>query len=339
MQLLKFNYNLPQELIAQKPLRPRHNSRLLVLDKKTGIIKHDYFFNLKNFLWPGDVLVFNNSKVIPARLGGRKKTGGRVEVLLTRETKPGLWRAMLKKIKEKDLGVEIIFEKGLKAQTEKFLGNGLWEIKFNLEGQALKDKIKQLGQTPTPPYIRQKAALQKYQTIYAQKEGSVAAPTAGFHFSEKIFQDLKKMGVQTEFITLHVGPGTFLPVKTENIRDHQMHSEWASVDKKTAQRLNQYKKNGRRIVAVGTTTARVLEAFSGKNKKIKTGAKEVDIFIYPGYRFQFIDALITNFHLPQSTLLMLVCALAGRKNIFKAYQEAIKKKYRFYSFGDAMLIK
>ncbi len=339
MKLSDFDYNLPQELIAQRPVRPRDSSRLLVLGKKTGKVEHRRFFNLPEYLDENDVLIFNNSKVFPARLAGRKETGGQVETLLTRDLGAGIWRVMLKKIGKKDLGKEIIFDAELRATTKNFLGEGLWEIEFSLKGKKLKEKINQLGETPVPPYIKQKTDLATYQTIYAKRDGSAAAPTAGLHFTEELFAKLKNKGVALEFITLHVGPGTFLPVKTENIKEHKMHREWASLDKKTAEKLNQYKKEGKRIIAVGTTALRTLEAFAGKDGRLLAGTKEVDIFIYPGYKFKFIDILITNFHLPKSTLLMLCSALAGRENVLAAYREAVKENYRFFSFGDAMLIK
>lgn len=339
MKLSDFDYNLPQELIAQKPVRPRDSSRLLILDKKTGKIKHRRFFRLPEYLSENDVLVFNDSRVIPARFYGHKETGGQIEILLTRDLGSGVWQAMLKKVGEKEVKKEIIFDAELRATTQKFLGDGLWEIKFNLRGRRLKEKIKQSGEAPVPPYIKQKSNLKVYQTIYAKRDGSAAAPTAGFHFTEKLFAKLKNKGVTTEFVTLHVGLGTFLPVKTENIKNHKMHSEWASINKKTAEKLTRYKKEGRRIVAVGTTALRTLEAFAEKDGRLKAGIKEVDIFIYPGYDFKFVDALITNFHLPKSTLLMLVSALANRKDILTTYDEAVEKKYRFFSFGDAMFIE
>ena len=348
MKLSDFDYHLPTGLIAQRPKRPRHDSRLLVLDKKTGQIGHDFFFNLLKYLKPSDVLVFNDSKVIPARLFGWKETGGKIQLLLTRDLGAGRWQAVLGGFKEKELGKEIIFEepsafplpkeKPLCAQPEKFLGDGLWEIRFNLAGTALKKKINELGQTPLPPYIKQEADLRQYQTLYAKNEGSAAAPTAGLHFSGKILSDLKKRNIQTEFVTLHVGLGTFLPVKTENLEEHKMHSEAAQIDEATARRLNEYKKEGRRIIAVGTTSARTLEGFADEKGLIQSGLKELDIFITPGYEFKVVRGLITNFHLPKSTLLMLICALAGREKVFKAYNQAIQKNYRFYSFGDAMLI-
>ena len=348
MKLKDFDYNLPKELIAQKPVYPRDYSRLLILDKKTRKISHHHFYEIGSFLRGGDVLVLNNTKVIPARLIGKKlETGGRVEVFLiqpnVRDLKNYTWNNEWVVIGGPRLnqGQEIIFDKRLKGEIIKVLGQERI-IKFNKGGKELEKIIFQIGQTPIPPYIKfpdKKNKLQKeYQTIFAKYFGSVAAPTAGFHFTAKLLKQLQKQGVKMEYVTLHVGLGTFQPVKEENIKKHQMHSEWAMIDKATAKRLNQYKKNKQRIISVGTTACRALESFCDKKGRIKAGEKFTNIFIYPSYKFKFVDGLITNFHLPKSTLLMLVSALASQELIKKAYQEAIKKKYRFYSFGDAMLI-
>ncbi|MCX8015729.1 MAG: tRNA preQ1(34) S-adenosylmethionine ribosyltransferase-isomerase QueA [Patescibacteria group bacterium] len=344
MKLEEFNYYLPKEYIAQKPISPRDHSRLMVVNRKEKKISHHYFYEIEKFLQKGDVLVLNNSKVIPARLIGKKpETGGRVEILLLRpETKKLTHYQWIKKwvvIGKPGLseGQKIIFEKGLTAVVKKSV-NYERVIEFNCHGEKLKKIIYQIGQAPTPPYIKRMSNLKEYQTVYAKNLGSVAAPTAGFHFTPRLIKKLKAKGVVFKYITLHVGLGTFQPVKVDEIEKHKMHSEWAEIDKKTAAFLNQAKKSYKRIIAVGTTTTRALEGFADKKGYLRFGQKFVDIFIYPGYQFKFIDALITNFHLPKSTLLMLVSAFAGKDLIFKAYQEAVKKKYRFFSFGDAMFI-
>jgi len=339
----EFDYHLPKELIAQKPIKPRDKARLMVIKRKTKQISHHFFYQLPEFLNSGDILVLNDSKVIPARLKAKKQTGGQAEILLLEELKPNLWEVLAKNLKKKNLGQKIYFPKSKKliGQIKKCLGEGRWQIEFNFEKEAFWKEIYKIGETPTPPYIKQKASLAEYQTIYAHWPGSVAAPTAGFHFTHRLFKKLKKKGIKIEFVTLHIGLGTFQPVKTKRIENHQMHSEWAQITPETAQRLNQAKNKGMRIIAVGTTACRTLESFARKRKNkafLQSGQKKTDLFIYPGYQFKFIDGLITNFHLPKSTLLMLVCALAGKELIFRAYQEAIKKRYRFYSFGDAMLI-
>ncbi len=357
MEVKLFDYHLPKELIAQKPVRPRDNSRLLVLDppkvstlrragapvdlradKKNKSFIDDYFYNLDKYLSKDDVLVFNDSKVLPARL---KFDNGRVEVFLLRKIKGNEWEVIGKKLRFKiyDLRFKNVL---LKCEIVRRLENGNWLARFNLKGGKFKEFLEQVGETPLPPYIKTKDSKQirqAYQTVYAKKEGSVAAPTAGLHFTKRLLNKLKKKGVKIEFVTLHVGLGTFAPVKTDKIEEHQMHAEYVILDKKTAQRLNNYKRQGKRVVAVGTTSCRVLEAMSDKRGWLRAGNKWVDIFIYPGYKFKFVDSLITNFHLPKSTLLMLVSALAGRKFILRAYRHAIRKKYRFYSFGDGMMIK
>lgn len=334
LSLSDFDYLLPSELIAQEPIKPRDAARLLVLDKKSGKMTHQHFFDLPEMLWSGDVLVFNNSKVIPARLHGTKPTGGKVEIFLLQPAGRGMWQCLVKgKIKEKE---EIVLAPEAKAEPIKRLEDGReWLIKFNVNNK----KLFSLGETPTPPYIKKKADLKDYQTVFAKTEGSVAAPTAGLHFTKKLLNQLKQRGVKIEFVTLHVGLGTFASVETENILEHKMHSEWASIDASTAKRLTQAKERGKKIIAVGTTASRVLESFANASGKIKAQNGWTDIFIYPGYKFKFVDALITNFHLPKSTLLMLVSALAGKQNIERAYQEAIRLKYKFFSFGDGMLIK
>ena len=335
MRLKDFDYQLPQELIAQKPIRPRDYSRLMILNKQNHAITHDYFYNLDKYLKPNDILVANNSKVIPARLIGKKSTGGKAEILLLKSLDNDKWEIVLKG--KGQINKEIKFSKKLFGVLKQQISNQIWAIQFNLSNNALIKQIHKLGQAPTPPYIKRLSNLEEYQTIYAQKSGSAAGPTAGFHFTKNLIKKLKKQGLEFEFITLHVGLGTFQPVRTENIAEHQMHAEWGEIKPEISKKLNQAKKNKQRIIAIGTTTTRILENFTFENK-LNAGAKWINTFIFPGYEFKFINGLITNFHLPKSSLLMLVCAFAGQDFIFRAYQEAIKKKYRFYSFGDAMLI-
>lgn len=345
MKLSDFNFNLPIELIAQKQIKPRDHSRLLVLDKNTKKIDHDYFYNLDKYLDSGNVLVLNNSKVFPARIKMEKETGGKIEVFLLNKIKEGEWETLIggkigKNCKFKILNFKI--NQKLKIQILEQLPNGNYIVKFNLKGKKFREWLEKYGETPLPPYIKTRDSIQirkDYQTMYAKTEGSVAAPTAGLHFTKEVFEKLKKKGVKIEYVTLHVGQGTFAPVKTDMIEEHKMHAEYVILDKATAERLNKYKQEGRKIIAVGTTSCRVLEAMSDEEDKIKSGSKWINIFIYPGYKFKFVDSIITNFHLPKSTLLMLISALAGKTLIKKAYKEAIKKKYRFYSFGDSMFIK
>lgn len=344
MKLSEFDYFLPKEYIAQKPIYPRDHSKLMAVNRETGEISHHLFYEIEKFLKKGDVLVLNNTKVIPARLIGQKpETGGKIEILLIRPQLKNLkdyrWSKRWIVIGRPGLkeGQKIIFPNGLKAEVKKVL-NYERIIEFNYEAEKLKRAIYKIGQAPTPPYIKRLSNLKEYQTSYAKHLGSVAAPTAGFHFTPRLIKKLKNKGVIFKYVTLHVGLGTFEPVKTENIEEHKMEAEWAEIDKKTAQFLNQAKKKGQRIIAVGTTTTRTLEGFSDKKNHLKSGQKFINLFIYPGYQFKFIDALITNFHLPKSTLLMLVSAFAGKELIFKAYNEAIKNHYRFFSFGDAMFI-
>jgi S-adenosylmethionine:tRNA ribosyltransferase-isomerase len=335
-QLAAYNYDLPKELIAQEPVSPRDAAKLMVINKTTGKIAHRRFFDLPEIFGAKDVLVFNDSKVIPARLKGQKETGGVVEIFLLTAQKSGrrnLWQCLIGgKVRA---GQKISLTGQVTAEPLEKLDDKVWLVEFN----ASDKKLFSLGETPLPPYIKKVSKLADYQTVYAKQKGSVAAPTAGLHFTKKLLADLKKRGVKIEFVTLHVGLGTFSSVETEDILKHKMHSEWARIDAVTASRLNQYQQAGRRIVAVGTTAARTLESFTQSNGKIKAQSGWTDIFIYPGYKFKFVQALITNFHLPKSTLLMLVSALAGKPLIDHAYQEAIKKQYRFFSFGDGMLIE
>jgi len=353
MKTSLFNYHLPRELIAQQPKKPRDHSRLLVYNRKSKKIKRDYFYNLPRYVKDGDVLVFNNTKVFPARLWGKKDTGGKMEVFLLKNIKGKIWEVLIGG-KVRKAGLKIIFKGGLKCEVIKKLGDGIWQVEFNKSAKQVTKLADKIGSTPTPPYIKRLAKLSDYQTIYAKRVGSVAAPTAGFHFTKRLLEKLKKQGVQFEYITLHVGYGTFQPVKVLDIKKHKMHAEYAEVDKGTIKRLLQAKKEGRRIVAVGTTSVRTLETVFGRTGHEspaypRFGFKNwINIFIYPGYKFKFIDAMITNFHLPKSTLLMLVSAfakapadksaLAGIKQMLTVYKKAIQKRYRFYSFGDGMLI-
>lgn len=341
MKLSNFDYFLPQKLIAQKPIRPRDHSRLMVLNRKSRLIIDDFFYNLDRYLPGKSFLVANNSKVFPARLIGNKPTGGKIEILLLKKLKENIWQTMIGgKILPK---TQISFSQKLIGTLLK-KDNQLGIIKFSLPSngwrtsQKFLNLLNKIGQAPTPPYIKRLSNLKEYQTIYAKKLGSVAAPTAGFHFSKKLIKKLKKQGFRFEFITLHVGLGTFQSVNVEKIEQHQMHPEQVEITSAVAKKLNLAKKQGKKIIAIGTTSARALESFANKDNKLIPGKKLTNIFIYPGYKFRFIDGLITNFHLPKSTLLMLVSAFAGQTFIKKAYQEAIKKNYRFYSFGDAMLI-
>jgi len=353
MKLSEFDFNLPKSLIAQKPASPRDACRLMVLNREKQTISHERFYNLGKYLRPGDVLVLNNSKVLPARLMGKKETGGKVEILLLKQVSPASWQCLVGFVPvAKQVGLKINFGKKLSGEIIKRAGDTA-VIKFNLGGTKLMEQIFKIGQPPTPPYIKRLAKSAEYQTVFAEKLGSVAAPTAGMHFTKSLMSKLKKMGVQIEYITLHVGLGTFQPVKENDITKHKIHSEYFELDKKIAERLNAAKRDGRRIIACGTTTVRVLESCAVLKKKsplrppfkkgelkedLKPTSGETNIFIYPGYKFKFIDALLTNFHVPKSTLIMLVAAFAGKKFVDRAYKIAIKKRYRFYSFGDSMLI-
>lgn len=348
MDISLFDYYLPKELIAQEPIEPRDYSRLLVLNRQNNKIKHRQFFEITDYLSSNDVLVFNDTKVVPSRLLGKKiATGGKAEILLIRPKDFNIfdfyhWPKEWLIIGKPDLkqGQKIEFSSDFYGEiTEKLNYERI--IAFNLEGENLKREIVKLGLMPLPPYIEYlpEDSFKKYQTIYAQKEGAIAAPTAGFHFTEDLLEKIKQLGVEIEFVTLHVGLGTFLPVKEKEIEKHPMHSEYFILSKEVARRLNQAKIKGKRIIGVGTTTARVLESCVQKNGILESKSDWTELFIYPGFQFKFMDALITNFHLPKSTLLMLVCAFSGRDLILKVYQEAIDKKYRFFSFGDAMFIQ
>lgn len=340
--LSDFDYNLPANLIAQKPVRPRDHSRLLLLNKKNGQIEHQHFYDLIDFLNPGDLLILNNSKVYPARLIGHKKeSGGKIEIFLHHDLGRGLWECLIGG--RAKIGTIVEFPNKLMAEIIKNNNDGTWQVKFNLSGQKFFTLIDKIGLVPLPPYIKRQHKLDSdknnYQTVYAaeSKIGSVAAPTAGLHFTKNLLKKIQAKGVKIKYVTLHVGLGTFSPVKTENILEHKMHQEFVSIDSETIREIIKTKKSSRRIIAVGTTSARTLETWGGADTTHKFAAW-TDIFIYPGYKFKVVDALITNFHLPKSTLLMLVAALAGKKLTERAYLEAISSSYRFFSYGDAMFI-
>jgi S-adenosylmethionine:tRNA ribosyltransferase-isomerase len=349
MKTSDFDYNLPAKSIAQMPASPRDHSKLLVFDRDTKEINHDIFFHLDKYLEKGDVLVFNQSKVFPARIKMFKKTGGQVEVFLLKNLDKKKWQCMVggRRVEGQILELKMNSSEKLLAKIEKNK-TGEFEATFNFSGSQFFDILEKFGQTPLPPYIKTEDSQKvrgKYQTVYARERGSVAAPTAGLHFTDRVMKKLRQKGVRLEFITLHVGAGTFLPVKTEKLSKHKMHAEFVDIDQKTAERLNKYKQENRKIIAVGTTTLRALEAVSDQKGQLKKHSGEVNIFITPGYSFQFVDSLVTNFHLPKSTLLMLVSAMLREKNshdqisrIRKIYQNAIKEDYRFYSFGDAMFL-
>lgn len=341
MNIEEFDYDLPKELIAQTPLEDRSSSRLLVLNKNNGKVKHEHFYNIVNYLKKSDVLVLNDTKVIPARLiGVKEETGAVIELLLLKDIGNDTWECLSRPAKRLKVGTIVSFGDGmLKATVTKKLDEGMVQVKLSYDG-ILMEILDKLGTMPLPPYIHEKLENKdRYQTVYAKNIGSAAAPTAGLHFTEELLKEIEKMGVIVCFVTLHVGLGTFRPVEVENILEHHMHSEFYVMDEKTANILNEAKRDGRRIIAVGTTSTRTLETIASKNDgHFVACSGNTDIFIYPGYTFKGIDCLITNFHLPKSTLVMLVSALAGRENILQAYQEAIVNKYRFFSFGDAMFI-
>ncbi|HBI57031.1 MAG TPA: tRNA preQ1(34) S-adenosylmethionine ribosyltransferase-isomerase QueA [Firmicutes bacterium] len=338
MKVSEFDYTLPPELIAQHPCQRRDHSRLLVLDKKNGAISHRHFYDLPSLLGSNDLLVLNDTKVLPARLFARKPTGGQLEVLLINPVDDRTWSCLVKPAKRATAATQLQFAGGLRGEVVGLGDEGLRTIRFSIGGQEFQDKLAQIGEMPLPPYIHEKPADPgRYQTVYAAAPGAVAAPTAGLHFTPELFRQLEEKGVETAFLTLHVGIGTFRPVSAENVEEHHMHREYYAISPETARIINEAKARGNRIVAVGTTSVRVLETAAWEGV-ITPGSGWTDIFIYPGYRFSMVDALITNFHLPHSTLLMLVSALAGRERILAAYQEAVAREYRFFSFGDAMLI-
>ena len=336
-----FYFDLPEELIAQDPLEDRSSSRLLVLDKETGETSHHIFKEVINYLNPGDCLVLNNTKVIPARLIGHKEdTGAAIEVLLLKRKENDIWETLVKPGKKCKPGTKIVFGEGLlHATVLETVEDGNRLIRFSYEG-IFEEILDRLGEMPLPPYITHKLQdKNRYQTVYAKYEGSAAAPTAGLHFTKELLRQIEEKGIDIAYVTLHVGLGTFRPVKVDNILEHHMHSEFYQVTKEAADKINKAKKEGHRVICVGTTSCRTVESATDENGMVKEGCDNTEIFIYPGYKFKVLDALITNFHLPESTLVMLVSALAGREHILNAYEEAIREKYRFFSFGDAMFIK
>ena len=340
MNIKEFYYDLPEELIAQDPLADRSSSRLLTLDKNSGAFSHHVFRDIVDYLNPGDCLVINNTKVIPARLMGEKEgTGAGIEVLLLRRKENDVWETLVKPGKKARPGARISFGNGLLVgEVVDVVEEGNRLIKFEYEG-IFEEILDQLGQMPLPPYITHRLEdKNRYQTVYAKHDGSAAAPTAGLHFTPELLEIIKAKGVKVAEVTLHVGLGTFRPVKVENILEHHMHSEFYMVEEEPAAIINETKKNGGRVICVGTTSCRTIESATGEDGILRAGSGWTEIFIYPGYRFKMLDALITNFHLPESTLLMLVSALAGRDNVMAAYEEAVKERYRFFSFGDAMFI-
>lgn len=339
MQVSDFNYDLPQELIAQTPMEPRDHSRLLVVDKETGKMEHRHFYDLPNYLRPDDLLVFNDTRVIPARLHGVKDTGVKAEVFLLTRLNATDWEVLVKPGRRLRTGAVINFSEDLSCEILDNTEFGGRIARFKFEG-VFEEILDRLGETPLPPYITEQLEdKERYQTVYSRDKGSAAAPTAGLHFTKELLQKVKDMGCEEVFVTLNIGLGTFRPVSVENIEDHVMHKEFYTITPEAADAINKAKAAGRRIVSVGTTAVRTLEAAAtAGNGIIKPGAAWTDIFIYPGYKFKMIDALVTNFHLPQSTLLMLVSTLSTREIMLKTYEEAVKQKYRFFSFGDAMFI-
>ncbi len=339
MKTQDFWYDLPEELIAQTPLLARDSSRLLVLNKETGALEHRHFYDILDYLNPGDCLVLNDSRVLPARLLGHRPTGGAVEVLLLRDLGEKMWECLVKPGRKLQAGSQVIFGDGeLTATVREVKDDGNRIVEFHFEGIFL-EVLEQLGKMPLPPYIKEELQDQeRYQTVYSREVGSAAAPTAGLHFTQELLQKVREKGVNTAFVTLHVGLGTFRPVKAEDINDHHMHAELCMLSLETASVLNETRERGGRIICVGTTSCRTLESLVNEDGSFVEKSKWTEIFIYPDYQFKALDALITNFHLPESTLVMLVSALAGRENVLHAYEEAVKEHYRFFSFGDAMLI-
>lgn len=339
MKTSDFDYFLPEELIAQTPLEKRDESRLLVMDRETGALVHRKFYDILDYLNEGDTLVVNNSRVLPARLLGHRPSGGAVEVLLLKDKGDNVWECLTKPGKKTGIGQTVIFGDGeLTCEVVDALDDGNKLVKFSYEGIFL-EVLERLGRMPLPPYI--KAELQdaeRYQTVYSKVNGSAAAPTAGLHFTNELLEKIRQKGIHIAEVTLHVGLGTFRPVKVDNVQEHHMHSEFCMIDEETAALLNETKKNGKRVICVGTTSCRTLESLVGYDGTFCAKSAWTDIFIYPGYQFRAMDALITNFHLPQSTLVMLVAAFSSRENILNAYRVAVEEKYRFFSFGDAMFL-
>ena len=340
MKKSDFYFELPEELIAQTPLEKRDSSRLLHLNKVTGEMEHRHFYDLLDYLHEGDCMVFNDSRVLPARLIGARPSGGSVELVLLRDLGEGRWECLSRPGRKTKPGTDILFGDGeLKATVEAVAEGGNRIVRFDYEGIFL-EVLERLGKMPLPPYIKEELQDgERYQTVYSREVGSAAAPTAGLHFTKELMEKIAAKGVKLCFVTLHVGLGTFRPVKAEEIEDHEMHSEFCMVPEDTAKIVTETKRNGGRVIAVGTTSCRTLESFALEDGSLPVTSGWTNIFIYPGYKFKCIDALVTNFHLPESTLIMLVSALAGRENILNAYNEAVKQRYRFFSFGDAMFIE
>ena len=339
MKTHDFFYDLPEELIAQTPLEKRDTSRLLKLDRVTGAVEHHHFYDIIDYLNPGDCLVMNDSRVLPARLLGHRPTGGAVEVLLLRDLGDKKWECLCKPGRKMQVGNEVIFGNGeLTATVVEVQETGNRVVEFHYEGIFL-EVLERLGKMPLPPYIKEELQDQeRYQTVYSKSVGSAAAPTAGLHWTEDLLDRVREKGVKTAFVTLHVGLGTFRPVKADNIHEHHMHAELCMISRETADILNETKRNGGRVICVGTTSCRTLESLVNEDGTFEEKSKWTEIFIYPGYTFKAMDGLITNFHLPESTLVMLVSAFAGRENVLAAYEEAVRERYRFFSFGDAMCI-
>ena len=340
MELSDFNYYLPEELIAQTPIEKRDESRLMVLDKNTGEIEHKIFRDIIDYLQPGDCLVRNNTKVIPARRSGKKETGANVEFVLLKNLEGDIWETMVRPGNKLHSGAKVIFGDGLlRAEILETLQDGTRKVKFEYDG-IFNEILDKIGLMPLPPYIHESLKdNDRYQTVYAKYEGSAAAPTAGLHFTDELLKKIEEKGISIANVTLHVGIGTFRPVKEKNIEDHQMHTEHYYIKQEDADKINKAKLSGHRVIAVGTTSCRTIETIADEKGLVKACEGDTGIYIYPGYKFKCLDALITNFHLPESTLVMLVSALAGRENILNAYNEAVKEKYKFFSFGDAMFIK
>lgn len=340
MKKSDFYFDLPEELIAQTPIEQRDHSRLLVMDKASGELEHKHFYDLPKYLNAGDCLVLNDSRVLPARLIGARATGGSVELVLLRDLGEGRWECLSRPGRKTRPGTELFFGGDkLRATVESVIEGGNRIVQFHYEGIFL-EILESLGKMPLPPYIKEELNdPERYQTVYSKELGSAAAPTAGLHFTKELLKQLEDMGVTVKYVTLHVGLGTFRPVKEDEIEDHEMHSEFCIIPQDTADAVNRTHANGGRVIAVGTTSCRTLESFTDEDGLLQPKSGWTDIFIYPGYKFKCIDALITNFHLPESTLIMLVSALAGRENILNAYKTAVNERYRFFSFGDAMLIK
>lgn len=334
MRIEDFDFELPEELIAQEPVYPRDHCRLMVV-YPDGTLEHRYFYNLIDYLNPGDVLVLNNTKVRPYRLRGIKTTGANIEILLTKKLSDRVWEALVNPSRRLHVGTEILFDKELKCKTIQVRDGGWRTLEFNMEVEPYLDE---LGEIPLPPYIHSKVKEEDYQTIFAKINGSIAAPTAGLHFTEKLLKDIEEKGIEILYVTLHVGPGTFLPVRVEEIEKHYVLPEEIEVTEETAERINRARARGGKIIAVGTTVVRTLESVATEDGRVNSYRGKTDLYIYPGYRFKIVDRLVTNFHLPRSSLIILVSAFRSREIIMKAYQEAIRLRYRFYSLGDAMLL-